>query len=139
MTVYVDRYWGPYDKGKWKGGGHLLTSDLDELHQFAKSIGLRREWFQGHTLFAHYDLTATKRMLAVNNGAVQIETGEFPPDCLVRRKDGSYEPYSVRMQQAAERLASKCFKRGCEATEDLTPIFGGMASSACPEHIPQGG
>lgn len=38
-------------------GVHLATDgDLDELHKFAQSIGLKREWFQDHPAHPHYDL-----------------------------------------------------------------------------------
>jgi hypothetical protein len=67
MAVWVDRSmsYPPYGK-KWC---HLIsdTDDLDkaELHAFALKIGLRRQWFQGN----HYDLTESKRKLAVIFGA----------------------------------------------------------------------
>lgn len=67
----------------------MLTSNLEELHEFAKRIGLKRSWFQDQT-FPHYDLTASKRALALKHGATEINPGEFPNDMLIRRKDGSY-------------------------------------------------
>lgn len=94
MTVYVDKF--PPGWGKWTGGGHMLASDLDELHAMADRIGLRREWFQGHTTFAHYDVQRGKRALAVAAGAVEIGMGEIPDDVLVRCPDGTYETRSAR-------------------------------------------
>lgn len=50
---------------------HLITDgDISELHMFAGSLGLRREWFQDHPCHPHYDLT-TARMAekAVRAGA----------------------------------------------------------------------
>jgi hypothetical protein len=89
MTVYVDQFpdsgWG-----KWNGGGHMLTTDIDELHALAQSIGLKREWFQDKS-FPHYDVQRSKRHLAVQKGAVEIEFGEIPDDVLMRCRDGSYE------------------------------------------------
>jgi hypothetical protein len=96
MTVYVDELpatgWG-----KWNSGAHMLGNDLDELHAMAASIGLRREWFQDDSTFAHYDLTASKRRLALAAGATEIDLGEIPDDVLMRRKDGSYELRNERM------------------------------------------
>lgn len=80
MTIYVDQF--PWSDGKWGKGGHMLTTDLDELHALAAKIGLKRSWFQSESRFAHYDLTASKRKLAIANGAVEIEAGEIPAGVL---------------------------------------------------------
>jgi hypothetical protein len=106
MTIYVDQLpssgWG-----KWNGGAHMLANDLDELHAMADRIGLKREWFQGNTTFAHYDLTRPKRALAVQAGATRIELGELPDDVLMRRKDGAYEQRCDRIaRRAAEKEAA---------------------------------
>lgn len=99
MTVYVDQFPGQR-WGRWNGGGHLLTSDLDQLHALAARIGLRRAWFQDKT-FPHYDVTAAKRRLALAAGAVPIGYGEFPEDLLVRGRDGTYQPYEDRWPNRA--------------------------------------
>ncbi len=73
MTVYVDEllpYPGakpPFDKGSC----HLSADTLDELHEFAASIGMKRAWFQDHKLLPHYDLTPSRRAVAVHLGATQ--------------------------------------------------------------------
>lgn len=102
MSVYVDQF--PPGWGKWSGGGHLLGSDIDELHALAKKIGLRRDWFQGNETFAHYDVTQGKRAQALAAGAIPIEIGELPNDVLMRRTDGTYEQRCVRI---ARRNAEK--------------------------------
>jgi len=94
VTVYVDQFPGT-GWGRWSGGGHLLTSDLAALHELAGRIGLRRAWFQDQT-FPHYDLTASKRTLALAAGVVPIEYGQFPDDLLVRGRDGTYERHATR-------------------------------------------
>lgn len=103
MTVYVDEF--PWDDGKWAGGGHMLANDLDELHALAASIGLKRSWFQGQSTFAHYDLTRSKRKLALERGATDIEIGEIPDDVLMRCKDGSYERRNDRQARRAAEAA----------------------------------
>ena len=45
MAVYTD-------------GVHLTADSLDELHQFAKELNLKRKWFQGTKKYPHYDLTS---------------------------------------------------------------------------------
>lgn len=103
MTVYVDKLPGS-GWGRWNGGAHMLSSDLDELHALAAKIGLKRDWFQSETTFAHYDLTASKRALAVQHGAVEIPLGDLPDDVLMRRPDGSYETRAARRaRRAAEQ------------------------------------
>jgi len=60
----------PFDKGSC----HLTTDgDLEELHAFAARIGLRRAWFQEHPKMPHYDLTPSRRVLALYEGAVFVE------------------------------------------------------------------
>ncbi len=58
---------------------------LDELHSFADKIGLKREYFQDLPGFPHYDLTKTKRALAVKNGAVEISARD-----MVERADAIF-------------------------------------------------
>ena len=74
MSVYVDRLrdWG------WRLGPscHLIADDLDELHTFARSIGMKRSWFQTKS-GPHYDLTASRRADAVVNGAIELDNREF--------------------------------------------------------------
>lgn len=55
-------------------GSCHLTSDtsLEELHEFAERIGLKRRWFQGGR-HPHYDLNASKRALAVASGAHEVD------------------------------------------------------------------
>lgn len=55
------------------GSCHLTTdSHVDELHEFAARLGLRREWFQEHPIMPHYDLTPGRRAHALRLGAIEI-------------------------------------------------------------------
>lgn len=63
------------------GSCHLMVEpdehgqlDLEALHAFAASIGLQRSWFQAppKASWPHYDLTASKRTLALRMGAVFV-------------------------------------------------------------------
>ena len=78
--VFVDdlRIWG-----KWRHGAscHLLPNgpdpvDLEALHAFAKGLGLKRQWFQDGR-WPHYDLTSTKRMVALAHGAIPIDSRQW--------------------------------------------------------------
>jgi hypothetical protein len=74
MSVYVDSL---RDYG-WRHGPscHLIGDSIDELIEFAVSIGLRPEWFQPKSS-PHFDLTAEARAVAVQNGAVEINQREL--------------------------------------------------------------
>lgn len=76
MTVYVDALsnWGWVMYGREVKSCHMFTDavDLEEMHQFAVRIGLRRAWFQPHRLAPHYDLTESLRLAAVQFGAVEV-------------------------------------------------------------------
>jgi hypothetical protein len=73
MTVYVDNAFAVGDWGRWSGGGHLQADTLDELHEFAGRLDLRREWFQAKSARPendHYDLSRAGRELAIELGAI---------------------------------------------------------------------
>lgn len=67
LAVYVDNV-----RIAWRGREwcHLVADSLDELHRFAKSLGLKRAWFQAHASLPHYDVTVEVRILALSWGAV---------------------------------------------------------------------
>jgi len=67
-------------------GRHVISDESpDELHRFAASIGLKREWHQGD----HYDLTA-RRMLqkATRRGARTVSPREIV-NVLRRQRQGA--------------------------------------------------
>ena len=74
MAVYVDKL---CDYG-WRHGPscHLIADSVDELIEFALSMGLRREWYQPKSS-PHFDLTADTRILAVENGAIELGNREL--------------------------------------------------------------
>jgi hypothetical protein len=82
MTVMVDDLiaWPLKVKGQAGrifGNGKLschLTcdGDLQELHELARRIGMKRAWFQDHPTCPHYDLTPKRREAALAAGAVFV-------------------------------------------------------------------
>ncbi len=86
MTVYVDRAFIPATvpngsrsvRSRWS---HLSADTVAELHEFAERLGLRRAWFQPDSESIrggwHYDVTATKRALAVRLGAQEVDSYEL--------------------------------------------------------------
>lgn len=66
MAVYVDNARIPWRGRHWC---HLVADTLEELHSFARSLGLRRAWFQGQASLPHYDVTVESRTVALSRGA----------------------------------------------------------------------
>jgi hypothetical protein len=72
MTIYVDDYNAPF---RGMHMSHLLSDDsVEELHVFAKQLGLKRAWFQPGSA-PHYDVSRAKRELALQLGAVSLICG----------------------------------------------------------------
>lgn len=76
MAVYVD--------GERNGFGrmvmcHMLADTPDELHAMADAIGMKRQWYQSpdKASFPHYDLSLTRRKLAVAKGAKEVTRQEL--------------------------------------------------------------
>lgn len=83
MSVYVDelrqysrnqiqpaaRYLGT----RW---AHLTADSEEELHVFARRLGLRREWFQDGGGVAHYDLVPRRYATALQLGALFVPARE---------------------------------------------------------------
>jgi len=58
--IYTDSFLWDW-RGKETICGHLFTDgNIEELHEFAQKIGLKREWFQNKKLLKHYDLIGKK-------------------------------------------------------------------------------
>lgn len=54
-----------------------MTADtLEELHEMAERIGLRRSWFQSFGTVPHYDLTPNRHARALELGAVFVPAKE---------------------------------------------------------------
>jgi Protein of unknown function (DUF4031) len=69
MPVYVDS--GKIAFGRMKMC-HMLADTLDELHEMADKIGLKRKWFQSHST-PHYDICQEKKKLAMEFGAIEAD------------------------------------------------------------------
>ncbi len=137
MTIYVDEF-GP-GWGRWTGGGHMLTTDIDELHALAARIGLKREWFQDKT-FPHYDVTASKRRQAIAAGAIPIDNREIPDDVLMRvPARGPLEGFETRAARMGRRqptpaqpttAGDEADARIAERTDHLTALEQELAAGA---------
>lgn len=68
MAVFVDNA-----RVEWRGRlwCHLVADSIEELHEFAKILGMRREWFQHDASYPHYDITIETKVRALRMGAVE--------------------------------------------------------------------
>lgn len=104
MAVFVDNVFIHVRGNVWC---HMAcdSSDLTELHQMAKAIGLRRDWLHNGSI-PHYDVTASKRLMAIKLGAIPIDKTDM-----------------VRLMQSYRVKCSVC---GCHFADKDTKL--------CPEH-----
>ena len=56
---------------------HLVADTLEELHNFATNIGLKKEWFQEHPKHPHYDIWGIMLKKAISSGAVVISSKDL--------------------------------------------------------------
>lgn len=88
--IYVDRLEFKKPNGK-KFYCHMFADSLEELHAFAEKIGRKRCWFHKSVGgYLHYDLDAVFRQLAIEAGAVEIETKDA---IMARKLSRSIEEY----------------------------------------------
>ena len=79
MTVYVDKseWTRSTSKNPRKLYSHMVADTLDELHEFALKIGVKRHFFHRSSACYHYDITAEQQLKAIEHGAVLEETREL--------------------------------------------------------------
>ena len=88
MAVYVDPLFSYPASPKWRHGDscHLFADTLGELHSFASSIGLKKQWFQNKS-FPHYDLNINKRIEALRQGAKELSFTQTIQKIIAVRKN----------------------------------------------------
>lgn len=104
MAVYVDNSMIAWRGKRWC---HLTGDTLDELHEFAKRLGLKRAWFQERPQLwlCHYDVTAGKRVQALALGAVDETWSEAGKRALAAAKASVMPEFEMRT----------CHECGCTA------------------------
>lgn len=79
MTVYVDSMRMRATVGRITANwSHLSADTTEELVEFAARLGLRASWIQnpGHVWKEHFDVTDSKRELAIRLGAQPVTMQE---------------------------------------------------------------
>lgn len=111
--IYVDPMMDCMPNANWRyfQACHMFTDsdDLTELHEFAKRIGLRREWFQAHYRLPHYDLTAARRVKAIELGAVSCGREKTVEE--MKRRRACCPGHELRRLQAEFEAAEREAKR----------------------------
>lgn len=82
MPVYVDNMRANYGRMKMC---HMVADSIAELLDMADKIGVDRKWFQ-LTSHPHFDITLSKRALAIANGAVEVDRYGLR-DAMKRHRD----------------------------------------------------
>jgi len=78
--IYVDDMKAPFGRMIMC---HCIGDTAEELHAMMRKIGVARRWYQRD----HYDISLSKRALAVENGAKEITWRECSLMTLLRRRD----------------------------------------------------
>lgn len=82
MSVYVDRCRAELGRMRMN---HMLADNTEELLAMADAIGVERRWLQyAGTPREHFDISLSKRQLAIAAGAVPVSRREVGN--LLRRK-----------------------------------------------------
>jgi hypothetical protein len=81
MAVYVDLPKWPWRGKMWC---HLTADSVEELHAFARKLGLKESWYQyPKTPYPHYDTVFHKRALEL--GAVLVDSRVLVEKCKAIR------------------------------------------------------
>jgi hypothetical protein len=73
MAVYVDAAIWPYGRMKMC---HMVADSVDELNAMADKIGVNRKFIQIKR-YPHFDICKSKREIAVNSGAIEVDRRGF--------------------------------------------------------------
>lgn len=87
MPLYTHEPMGcvPNHRWRWSQVAHLIGDTDDELHDFARRIGMQRTWFQADGRLPHYDLTPERYRLALAAGAETMTLRTFAVRFLRRK------------------------------------------------------
>lgn len=151
MTVFVD-YIGDYPNEAIKPAAlrygnrwsHLWSNDLAELHQFARNINLRADWFQDRPRFPHYDIVPSARLRALEAGAQVLTIGKWLNEshealrpqadiilAIVSRYHEVFEPGDMlSLSRATEIISTVGLRFGALSSEEraLLAAYEGYAS-----------
>ena len=83
MSIYVDE--SRYVFGRMMMC-HMIADTPQELLSMADTIGVARKWLQaGGTYREHFDICKSKRLAAIQKGAIELSTRELGQKLRDRR------------------------------------------------------
>ena len=87
MTVYVDdMYASPMGRFGRMKMSHMIADSTDELLEMADAIGVARRWIQqSGGPQEHFDISMSKRRIAVGAGAIELTVYELVDRIRARR------------------------------------------------------
>ncbi|MEP3245137.1 MAG: DUF4031 domain-containing protein [Sneathiella sp.] len=102
MTVYVDDMRARYGRMIMC---HMSADSLEELHAMADKIGVDRRWFQcpPKATSPHYDISLSRKRLAIRLGAKKIRWRETPLYTSKLLVDWCRDNDPLRVDQAVKR------------------------------------
>ena len=113
MTVYVDdmhqKQMGQFGRMQMS---HMMADTEDELHEMAARIGMERRWFQDTLSGPRYDLSLSKRALALAGGTVEITMREMAAFAWHRRTFGSVCAPAVALEKMTCAIRARFAQTG---------------------------
>lgn len=103
MAVYVDPLFKTAPTTGWgyRRACHLYADSLEELHRFARRLGLRRSWMHDGSM-SHYDLTEGMRTRAIRLGAIAQKREEAVETMRQLKTDVTRENAAVLKEAAGQ-------------------------------------
>ena len=83
--IYVDEMHAVTPNKNWPypNACHMFADSKKELLFFARQVGLKKSWMQTSSQgIIHFDLTFSKRKIAVREGAQEVRARDIVPKLL---------------------------------------------------------
>jgi hypothetical protein len=96
MSVYLDNlvHWNWMIRGRRVMSCHLIADSKEELIHFAtKNLAMKESWYQPKST-PHFDLTKSRRDVAILHGAIPLQRREFVQklrEIQQKVKDGEWQ------------------------------------------------
>ena len=85
MSVYIDSFRSPFGNMIMN---HMIADTKEELLDMVDKIGVKRKWIQKEeTIWEHFDICESKKILAIRHGAIQVETMELARKMVGKKKE----------------------------------------------------